>query len=164
MTVTERQDTPSADGPLVASRFPRWLFVGAGWVFVTIGAIGVVLPLLPATPFMLLAAACFARGSRRLHAWLLGSKVVGPTIRAWDETRTIPLRSKIAAITLIALLLGSAIVFLVPHPAVKVGLAVVGLVVIVGLVRIPTRPGAAPLESAARMNSVRDSVPDSPAT
>ncbi len=118
----------------------RWLFASLGCVFVAVGIVGVVVPLLPTTPFMLLAAACFARGSRRLYAWLLGTRLFGPTITAWYETHTIPCGAKALAIALIIILLGSTIVLFVSNAVVRVALALIGLGVIVYLLRIPTRP------------------------
>ena len=85
------------------------------------------------------AAACFARGSRRLHARLLNSRLFGPTIRAWQETRSIPLGAKVTAIVLIVAAFTSTIVFAVSHPAFRIGLAVLGLGLITYLWRIPTR-------------------------
>ena len=117
----------------------RRLFAALGCVCVGLGAIGVVLPLLPTTPFMLLAAVCFARGSDRLHAWLLGTRLFGPTIRSWYETRTIPLPAKLSAITLVVVLLGTTIVFLVPSAIGRMALAAIGIGVILYVVRIPTR-------------------------
>jgi uncharacterized membrane protein YbaN (DUF454 family) len=124
------------------SRPAAWLFNALGCILVALAAIGVFLPLLPTTPLLLLAAACFARGSRRLHAWLLGSKLFGPTIRAWHETRTIPLGAKVTAIVLIVGVLGSTIAFAVELLALRIGLAVLGLTLISYLLRIPTRPAA----------------------
>jgi uncharacterized membrane protein YbaN (DUF454 family) len=131
--VIEEADIPTAP------RAGRWFFAALGCLFVGIGVIGVVLPILPTTPFMLLAAACFARGSRRLHAWLLGTRLFGPTIRAWQETRTVPLHAKVLAITLLVLLLGSSIVFFVGDPRWQAVLALIGLGVIYVLLRLPTR-------------------------
>jgi uncharacterized membrane protein YbaN (DUF454 family) len=149
MTDPSRTAGRAPDRDLDASRPRRWILNAAGCLLVGIGAIGVVVPLLPTTPFMLLAAACFARGSRRLHAWLLGSRVFGPTIRAWYETRSIPLRTKILAIALVVAFIGASIVLVVSHPAARIGLAVIAAGIIVCLLRIPSRPGAA-AEAAPR--------------
>jgi len=61
----------------------RWLLLGIGWLCVGLGAVGVVLPLLPTTPFLLLAAACFARASLRFYDWLLNTPVLGQYIEEY---------------------------------------------------------------------------------
>ena len=142
--VTATHAKPDAAVPST-SRLRRGLWTGLGCVFMTLGVIGVVLPVLPTTPFMLVAAACFTRGSRRLHAWLLGSRLFGSTIRAWQETHTIPLRAKITAISLIVISLGVTIVFAVSNPVLRIVLAATGLAVIAYLLRVPTR--RAPVET-----------------
>lgn len=76
-----------------------WLNI-IGTIAVGLAILGVFLPLLPTTPFLLLASACYARGSKRMHAWLLGNKVFGRYLRDFEEGRGIPLRGKIAAISL----------------------------------------------------------------
>ena len=72
-----------------------WLFVGL--VSLSLGFVGVFLPLLPTTPFLLLAAYGFARSSDRLHRWLLAHPVFGPMIENWQQHRAIARSSKIAA-------------------------------------------------------------------
>lgn len=74
----------------------------AGIAFTGIGAAGVFLPLLPGVPFLILAAACFARSSPRLEAWLLNHRVLGPGVRKWRERGAISLRSKIIALSMMA--------------------------------------------------------------
>lgn len=81
-----------------------WLVLGC--LAVALGLLGVFLPLLPTTPFMILAAACFARSSDRLHDWLLRHPLFGPMIRDWRAHRAIPRRAKIAALTAMALAFG----------------------------------------------------------
>lgn len=73
-----------------------WLI--AGFVSLALGALGVVLPLLPTTPFVILAAFCFARSSPRFHARLLNSPTFGPAIRDWRDHRAISRKGKIAAV------------------------------------------------------------------
>jgi len=122
---------------------PRWqraLFFCLGSLFVGLATLGVVLPLLPTTPFLLLAAACYARSSKRFYDWLLANRVFGPTIRHWQENRCVALRTKIAAISLLVLTLGSSIVFFVPLWPVKFLLLGVGVWVVQFLVRLPTTP------------------------
>ena len=72
-----------------------WLCLGI--VCVALGAIGVVMPLLPTTPFMLLAAFAFARSSDRLHHWLINHKMFGPMIKNWNEHGAISRKAKIAS-------------------------------------------------------------------
>jgi len=73
----------------------------AGAVCVGLGVLGVVLPLLPATPFLLLASACFVRGSERLNRRLLGNKYLGPYITNIKERRGLPLRAKVYTLLLL---------------------------------------------------------------
>ncbi|PXW96670.1 hypothetical protein C7444_106192 [Sphaerotilus hippei] len=77
-----------------------WLVLGG--VSLVLGFVGLFLPLLPTTPFVLLAAACFSRGSERCERWLLEHPRFGPSIRDWREHRALPLRAKQLAIVMMA--------------------------------------------------------------
>jgi uncharacterized membrane protein YbaN (DUF454 family) len=90
----------------------KWLsyvYIGAGWLSLTVGAIGIFLPVLPTTPFAILAAFFFSKGSPRLHRWLLDSRM-GPYIRDWRDRRVIPLRAKLTASLLLAASLAFSLV------------------------------------------------------
>jgi len=76
----------------------RLLYVIAGHVLLVIGVLGIVLPILPGTPFLLLASACYLRGSVQLHAWLHNHRFLGPYLRAFQEGRGLPARVKVIAI------------------------------------------------------------------
>ena len=119
----------------------RWVLVGFGFVFVALGGIGVVVPLLPTTPFLILAAACFARSSPRFYRWLLARPGVGPMIREWRETRTVPLRAKVQAVLLIVLVGGSSVVLFVGDPWARLVMGAGLLAVIVWLLSLPTKAG-----------------------
>ena len=73
----------------------RALWIAAGSFFLVLGVIGIFLPVLPTTPFLLLTAACYARGSQRFHHWLLHNPVFGTYLRDYYEGRGIALRTKI---------------------------------------------------------------------
>ena len=75
-----------------------------GWLAVILGIVGIFLPLLPTTPFALLATYAFARSSPKMHQWILKQKRLGPLIQRWQLYRVIPLRAKITATLLITLL------------------------------------------------------------
>jgi uncharacterized protein len=73
----------------------------AGTLAVLLGILGIFLPLLPTTPFLLLASWCFARGSERLHRWLLSHRLFGQYLRNFEAGRGIPLAAKIVATALL---------------------------------------------------------------
>ena len=73
----------------------------AGIIFVILGSVGIVIPVLPTTPFLLLAAFCFTRGSKKLHSWLINSPVFGKYIDSYMKGRGIPLHVKIISITFV---------------------------------------------------------------
>ena len=117
----------------------RWLIFSAGWVCVGLGTLGVVLPVLPTTPFMLLAAFCFARTSPRFHRWLLSSRVFGPLIDNWQRERYIEKRSKRTALLVVAITFGVSITVVDPWPL-KAMLVCFWIACTVGIGRLSTVP------------------------
>jgi uncharacterized membrane protein YbaN (DUF454 family) len=81
------------------SKFVRTLYVIAGTICLVLGIIGIILPVLPTTPFLLLSAACYARGSERFYNWLLNNRILGPYIRNYREGKGMPIKTKIFTIT-----------------------------------------------------------------
>lgn len=133
-------DTPGdADVREHASPFARVFFIAAGTLFVGLGVLGLFLPLLPTTPFLLLAAACYARGSRRFYDWLLANRTFGPLIHEWRKHRSIPYRTKLSAIALMSGTLGVSIVFFVRPLWLQLALTAMGVALAVWMYRIPSR-------------------------
>lgn len=116
----------------------RLVFAGLGTVFVLLGVLGLVLPVLPTTPFLLLAAACYARSSRRVLGWLLANRRFGPLIHEWQAYRSIPYRAKRVALVLIAASFGVSISLAPGWPA-KLAMAAGGLLLGAWIARIPSR-------------------------
>ena len=117
----------------------RWLFLGLGLFFTGLGFVGAFLPVLPTVPFLIVAAACFARSSTRLETWLLDHPHFGPLLRDWRERGAIPLRAK--RMSLAGTLLGFGLFVAFSHPGWPLMLAVAGLMG-VGLIYVFTRPTA----------------------
>lgn len=113
------------------------LFTAAGHVLFAVGFVGIFLPLLPTTPFVILAAWCYERGSPRFHALLLENKYVGPYVYNWKRNRSIPLRAKVVAVTMITASIGWT-VYAAPLIAVKVVMATIGVCVSAYIVTRPT--------------------------
>lgn len=122
---------------LVKSPALRICLIIAGWVAVTLGVLGIVLPLLPTTPFLLLAAACFARSSARFHDWLLNHRYLGPYIHYYLDGKGIPRRAKIIAIALMWVTMGVSMM-IVPLMAVRIILPLIAISVTFYLLRLPT--------------------------
>lgn len=85
------------EAPRQGSGWRRPLFFAAGWVCTLLGAVGLVLPLMPGTIFLILAAWCFSRSSPRFEAWLLGHERLGPHVQRWRKTGAIARRAKLIA-------------------------------------------------------------------
>ena len=121
----------------VKSSVLRVLLIGVGSLALVVGLIGIVLPVLPTTPFLLVSAACYARSSNRFYMALLNNPYFGPYIRAWRLEHRIPLRAKILAVIMIVVTIGASIVFVIPVTAVKLLLAAIGLTVILYICHFP---------------------------
>ena len=96
--------TPPPAGPQgLRARLIRRAWLALAMLFIGLGSLGVVLPLLPTTPFLLLAAMCASRSSPALHAWLYSHPRFGPLLRDWRDHRAIRPRAKVTALVVIAL-------------------------------------------------------------
>jgi len=122
----------------------RTLYFLLGWTFFTIGAIGAFLPVLPTTPFMLLALWAFSRSSQRFHDWLYHHKLFGPPLQQWQEHRVIPLAAKVMAVTVMLLSCSYLIFFSTIHYGIK--LAAVAPM-LYGMYFILTKPSHRPEQS-----------------
>lgn len=122
------------DRPL--SRPRRWFLLGLGHAALGLAILGAALPLLPTTPFLLVAAWAYARANPRLSAWLHQHPRLGPFLRDWEQRGAIPRRAKAcAAVGITASWVIIALTF--DHPAVPAAVAPVLLAV---LLYIVTRP------------------------
>lgn len=93
----------------------RYLLLALGWLSVVLGVIGIFVPVLPTTPFLLLAAACFVRSSKRFYIWLVTHPRLGPWIRDYLDGQGIPLKGKVYALTLMWASIALSC-YLVPQP------------------------------------------------
>ncbi len=101
--------TQCSDSTPVQSKTKKWLLKVTGLIFVGLAILGVVLPILPTTPFLLVAATCFAKSSPRLQKKLLANKTFGPLIHEWQQHRSIPRKAKrVALLTIILSVVWSA--------------------------------------------------------
>lgn len=101
---THTEDTENTEESKVHQyRLMRILFMLLGGTFLILGIIGIALPVLPTTPFILLAAACWARGSQRFHDWLIQHRVFGNIVKNWQKNRAIPRGAKYLAWSMMTL-------------------------------------------------------------
>lgn len=118
----------------------RWVWLGLGWFFFALGIIGAFLPIVPTTPFMLLAAACFSRGSQRLHQWLLDQPTFGPSLRDWEDYGVIRKKGKVLSIATIVVFFSATLIFVNVPLGVKAVVALTGLGVITFIGSRPSEP------------------------
>ncbi|MDD9960582.1 MAG: YbaN family protein [Gammaproteobacteria bacterium] len=118
----------------------RHLWMALGWASLGLGALGVLLPLLPTTPFLILAAYFFSRSSQRMHAWLLNHRVFGPPIENWRTHRAISPGAKLAALAAMALILAVSAAANIPAWA----LAIQAVILVGVAIFLLTRPTPTP--------------------
>lgn len=119
-------------------RIVRLLLIAAGTICLVIGAIGMVVPLLPTTPFLLLATACYCRSSSRLYNWLLNNRWFGTYIKNYREGKGIPLKTKIVALTVLWSGILYSIFFIVNTFIVQLVLLVIAIAVSLHIFKVPT--------------------------
>jgi len=105
----------------------RRLLIVAGTLSTGLGIIGIFIPILPTTPFLLLAAACYMRSSKRFYQWLINNRVFGAYIRSYIEGRGMPVRMKIFTILLLWLAIGLSIAFGIQNTVVRIVLICVAI-------------------------------------
>ncbi len=127
----------SPPGSSPGQRWKRGLLRAAGVISTILALAGVLLPLVPTTPFLLVAVACFARSSPRLHQRLIANRRFGPFLERWERERTVPRKAKQKAYLLVILSFGISIA-LVRALWLRVAIAALGCALLVFLARLPT--------------------------
>lgn len=122
----------------------RWMLIAAGMICVGLGVLGILLPGLPTTPFLLLAAYCFARSSEHFHNWLLNHRWLGSYVRNFEEGRGMTRPAKATTLLVMWLSFGVTIIFFVPVTWAQVAMFMMAAAVSVYLLRLPTPPHPAP--------------------
>jgi len=114
------------------------ILIIAGNISLTLGVVGIFLPVLPTTPFLLLSAACFLKSSDKLYSWLIHHKLFGNYIQSYLKYKAISLRAKIISITALWIAIGSTIIFFIDTLYIRIVLAFIAVGVTVYLIKIKT--------------------------
>jgi len=131
----DSREEPSCDGAKL-SPAARAALVVVGSVFLVVGAVGVVVPILPTTPFLLLAALCYSRGSKRWYRWLVGNRVFGRYLSDYLCGKGVPLRVKVVALVFLWGVIGASAVFFVDRLWVRILLIAVAVGVTVHILLV----------------------------
>jgi uncharacterized membrane protein YbaN (DUF454 family) len=114
------------------------LWIIAGTFFLALGIIGVFLPLLPTTPFLLLSAACYFKGSKKMHDWLLNNRWFGSYIRNYREGKGVSAKMKTISIIVLWITIGYSTIFAVNILIMRIILVLIAIGVAIHVVRLPT--------------------------
>jgi uncharacterized protein len=116
----------------------KGLLIFAGVISLGLGVLGMFLPLLPTTPFLLLSASCFGRSSPRLHRWLLSHPWFGSYVKNYKDHRAIPLKAKILGLAVLWTTMGYSAIFIMDRKVVVAVLLLVGIAVSAHILRLKT--------------------------
>ena len=125
---------------VISDRLRRPFLITAGVISVALATVGIVVPLLPTTPFLLLAAACFARSSARLHHWLINHRLFGSYIRNYREHRAATWQTKVFTLILLWIAIGYSGLVVVNSWTIRAILLVVAVAVTVHVLSLSTLP------------------------
>lgn len=138
--MSEREESwEIPESELHPSSLVRAVLLTCGSIALLLGIIGVFLPGLPTTPFVLVAAACYARASEPFYRWLVANPTFGPLIIEWRRHHSIPFRIKVIAIVLMSLTISASMWTFASQPWLQILLAGVGIVTALWLWHIPSR-------------------------
>ena len=119
-----------------SNRFIRGTLIVAGTFFLGLGILGIILPILPTTPFFLLSAACYSRGSERFYKWLMGNRWFGKYISNYRTGKGIPVKVKVGIITMLWFTISFSVFFIVTHPILRFILFIIAILVTMYLLLI----------------------------
>jgi len=119
------------------SRLSRILWAFAGTFFLAVGVIGIFLPVLPTTPFLLLSAACYFKGSRRMHDWLLNNRWFGNYLRNYREGKGVSAKVKVISILALWATIGYSAFYAIDILIVRIVLLVVAIAVTLHIASLP---------------------------
>jgi uncharacterized membrane protein YbaN (DUF454 family) len=120
------------------AKMKKAAFTVLGTLFLALGAIGIFVPILPTTPFLLLSAACYFRGSGRMHKWLINNRVFGVYLKNYKEGKGMSRKAKILTLTLLWITIVLSALIIVPMLVIQIALVCVCVGVTIHLIRIPT--------------------------
>jgi len=123
---------------IISNRFFRYLLISTGTIFLGFGIIGIFLPILPTTPFLLLAAACYARSSKRFYDWFMNNRWFGTYIKTYRDGRGVPLKFKIFTITLLWITIIVSVFLVMNNYWVKIILILIAIGVTIHILTIKT--------------------------
>ena len=123
----------------IPNKLLRVVLIIAGTLFVGLGDLGIILPVLPTTPFLLLAAACYARSSDKFYNWLLNNKWFGRYIKNYRDGKGIPIKTVVLSISLLWITIIFSVVFIVHNVFIRVILIIIAVVVTIHISSIRTK-------------------------
>lgn len=133
-----QRDNGSNQINTISNRWIKGTLITAGTICVGLGVLGIFLPLLPTTPFLLLAAACFARSSKRFYDWLINNRGFGNYVKNYRKEKGVPLRVKVLSVSLLWLTIICSAVFVVNILLVRIILILIAIGVTIHILSIRT--------------------------
>ena len=128
----------SNEQKIVDNKILRWVLIVGGTFFVVMGVIGIFLPLLPTTPFLLLAAWCYARSSKRFYNWLISNKWFGSYIKNYREGKGVPVKVKVISITFLWIMILFSVIFIIFNIYIRLILILIAIGVTIHILSIRT--------------------------
>jgi uncharacterized membrane protein YbaN (DUF454 family) len=117
----------------------NYILIAFGSIFVALGVIGIFIPVLPTTPFLLLAAICYGKGSKKLYTWLMEHRALGKFIRDYRNGQGIPVKSKIYALVILWVSITSCVIFFIKPPVLRVMIVTIASIVTAYILSLKTR-------------------------